>query len=105
MEARIGKVVLIAGALSMAWIAVGPSPGSMTAMVADLVTGQGISLFGYEVRVSVQVTRPDQARDRDKPRLACLVDTGLGTLLVFDPRVFGGDHRATRTAGHKEEDW
>ena len=105
METRIGRVVLIAGALSMAWMAAGPSPGALTAMVTDLVTGGGVSLFGYEVRVSVHVTRPDETRDQDNSGMACLVDTGHGTLLVFGPGLFNGDDRATRTAGHEEVDW
>ena len=105
MEARIGRVVLIAGALSMAWIAAGPSPGAMTAMVTDFVTGRGISMFGYEVRVRVHVTRPDETRVQHSPGMACMVDTGHGTLLVFGPGLFNGDDRATKAAGHEEVDW
>ena len=105
METRIGRVVLIAGALSMAWMAAGPSPGAMTAMVADFVTGRGVSVFGYEVRVSLHVTRPGETRDQDNSGMACLVDTGHGTLLVFGPGLFSGEDRATSAAGHEEVDW
>jgi len=105
MEARIGRVVMFAGALSMAWIAAGPSPGALTTMVTDLGTGRGISMFGYQVRVRVHVTRPDETRVHDSPGMACMVDTGHGTLLVFGPSLVRGPHRATRAADHEEVDW
>lgn len=105
MEARIGRVVLIAAVLSMTWMAVGPRPGAIATLVTDLLAGRGVSVFGYEVQVRVHVTRPDETRDHAGPGMACLVDTGHGTLLVFGPHLFDTGSGATNASGHEEVDW
>lgn len=102
MEARIGRVVLIAGALSIAWIAVGPSPGALTGTAVDFLMGERVSVLGYEVQMSIQVTRPHEARSRSNLGMACLVDTGHSTVLVFGSRLSFDDDQPFSPVGLHE---
>ena len=103
METRIGKVVLIAAALSTWWVTAGPSPDVVARLLGGLTSGTGVTILGYDVRVSLDISRHQPAPATPVRGLACLVEAPEGLVVLVDQALFPDEAPPPRL--DDEVDW